>query len=369
MANKRKLLYKDMDFMRFIAYMPILLFVIFYLMNTYEDGIVAEISAGLGYVKNNSIDFFFFLSAFLLCSHSLREYKYKNSFSTRQFYIRRLLKIVPLIIPLALFAFLVHPFITRILQLSDVTTPGFSNNFLLTSDNIVVSPEQYIYYGVLWFILLFLIFSFLSGAIFKLLKDQLKLAGYTLIILGIADRAYHVLDHSNHEFDLTAYGIPIGIGILTANVMRNEQRMVDFFKETSNISHLTVYFIGICTICFGYLFLTGTYFSIAIPIITSLFFAYAVFEQTFSKHSIIKFRKLKAFSKAGKMTYGLIVYLSIISAITVISMDSLELKMDNSLNQVIFALATVILTWTVSKLSYNYFERPILNMKREFKST
>jgi len=258
-----------------------------------------------------------------------------------------MLKIVPLIIPLALFAFLIHPFIINVLQLSNVNVPGFSNNFLLTSDNIIVSPEQYIYYGVLWFILIFLVFYILSGIIFKILKDHLKICGYILIIVGIADRAFHVLNKSNHEFDLASYGIPIGIGFLSSYIMRNEQRMVDFFKETSVLSHLAVYGIGIATLAFGYLFLTGTFFSIVVPLITSIFFAYAVFEQTFSKHSIVKFRKFKILGKVGKMTYGLIVYLSMISAITIISMDSLELKMDSFINQLIFCIATVVLTWAV----------------------
>jgi peptidoglycan/LPS O-acetylase OafA/YrhL len=367
MATKRKLQYKDIDFMRFIAFVPILLFVIFYLMKSNGEGFTAEATRVLGYAKNNSIDFFFFLSAFLLCSHALREYKYSNGFKLRQFYIRRSFKIIPLVIPLALFAFFLHPFITRVLQLSDVTTPGLSNNFLLSSDNIVLSPEQYIYCGVLWIILLFSIYYLISGFLFKLMKDHLKICAYIIIAIGIADRAFHLLDKSNHEFDLGAYGIPIGIGILTASLMRNEQRMVDYFKEISIGTHVLVYLIGAFVLLSGYIFTNGTYISILVPIVTSIFFAYVLFEQTYSKNSMVKYRKFKTITKIGKMSYGLVVYLSIFGAITVIALDSLELKMDGIGNQLIFCTVTIILTWFISNLSYTYIERPILNMKREFK--
>ncbi|MEP5070808.1 MAG: acyltransferase family protein, partial [Crocinitomicaceae bacterium] len=356
-------------FMRFLAFIPILLFVIFYLMNSYEDGFITEASTALGYIKNNSIDFFFFLSAFLLTSHALREYKYNNSFSLRQYFVRRSFKITPLIIPLALFAFFLHPFITRILQLSDVTTPGISNNFLLTANNIVLSPEQFIYYGVLWIILLFICYYLILGFILKFMKDRLNIISYLLITIGMADRAFHVLENSNHEFDLGSYGIAIGFGILAANYMRNEQRMVDYFKETAAISHFAIYAIGVVVIFGGYLFFSGTYLSILVPVLSSLVFSYVVFEQTYSKHSLFKFRKLKQLSKIGRMSYGQIVYLSMVAAITIIAMDSLELRMEGIGNQLIFCVVTVILTMLVARFSYNYIERPILNMKREFKKT
>lgn len=90
--------------------------------------------SGLKTLVQVSYDFSLFLSAFLITSHALREYKYIGTFSVKNFLLRRVFKISTGLIFVLAFAFIIHPWLIRLLELQPITTPGFKPFLFLTAN-------------------------------------------------------------------------------------------------------------------------------------------------------------------------------------------------------------------------------------------
>ncbi|MCB9224273.1 MAG: acyltransferase [Crocinitomicaceae bacterium] len=368
MSQKRRLLYKDIDALRFFAMLPVFLFSGLYLLNNGENAFIADAVAGLSYLKQNSLDFFFFLSSFLLTSHALREFKYDKGFSLKNFYVRRVIRIAPVFAMALIFAFVVYPWIINTLKLTSIETHVSIKNFLLLPNSSgTLTPEQYIYLAVIWTIYMFIIFYLIWGLILKFFMQQIRYIGIVLIGIGLIARIYHILINNVYEFNLLCYGIPIGIGALVANEIRSNDRLVENIKHSPKANHLIIYLIGVVTLLAGYLFLGKTYAAAIIPLITCTFFGYFIIEQTFGKNSFFKLRKNKFIGRMGKISYGFIVYHTIILVVGLISIESLEINITSIGSQIIYLIMGFLLSWLIADLSYNWYERPIIAFKKEFK--
>ena len=93
---------------------------------------------------------------------------------------------------------------------------------------------------------------------------------------------------------------------------------------------------------------------------------FIILEQTYSENSFFKMGKFKTISKLGIITYGLycLHFVGILIAITITK----KLGINTHLWQVLIidtSLALVI-SIIISKLSYNYFEKPFLKLKDKF---
>src|SRR5690606_15527256 len=128
-----------------------------------------------------------------------------------------------------------------------------------------------------------------------------------------------ILAETSYEMDVLSAAIPIGIGALTANITRNDERTIELIKHLSKGNHILLYGFGISVILLGYTYLGDTYAAAFIPLISCSFFGYSVMEQTYGKNSVYKLHKSKLMSRLGRITYGLIVYQSIILVIGIIS--------------------------------------------------
>jgi len=368
MSSKRKLVYKDLDVLRFIAAVPIVLYCVFYLLNSYKDDVLFVFTGGFKYLKMASVEFFFFLSAFLLTAHALREYKYNSKFHFSSFMARRTLRISVHFVVLILFTFLILPWVLNILQLNNNGGQNFYSNLLhFSSESSLFTAEQILLVGLSWFLVMFLLFYFILGLIFKLFHLKLRVLSFALIFTGLLDRAYHVLIGDSFELDPLAYLIPIGMGLLFGNFIRNEKRSLDPLKEISKGTNLIVYLVGIGVIICGYFILKDTYLALVVPLIINFFFGYVVIDQTFGKNSLFKLRKLKKLGRAGRLSYGLIVYTFIISVLTLIGMESLEFETTSLATQLLFLFLSLSLSTSVAYFTYTRIDKAILAIKSEFK--
>lgn len=366
--QKRRLLYKDLDALRFFAMIPVFLFCGLYLLDTNENEFIHDLSMAFSFLKQNSIDFFFFISAFLLTSHALREVKYTKVFSLKSFYIRRMIRIAPVFALALVFAFAIHPWIINTLKLTSIENPIVVKNFFMFPENSeTTTNEQFIYLAVIWTIFMFLQFYVIWGLILKFFLSQIKYVSFIFIGIGIITRVYYVLIDAPFEFNTLSAGIPIGIGALVANSIRFNDRLVENIKHSPKMNHLIIYLIGIVVLLGGYVFLGNTYFVALIPLITCTAFGYFIIEQTFGKNSAFKLRKNKLFSRLGKISYGFIIYQSIILVIGVISIESLELSLSSPVTQIGFLILAFLISWLAADLSFNWYERPILAFRKEFK--
>lgn len=280
------------------------------------------------------------------------------------------MRILSLLIFALIFAFILHPWIIDTLKLTSIVAP-FSYSYLLLFPNYFaqITSDQYIYLTVIWTIYMFLQYYFFWGIVMRIFIQQIKYVAYLTIGIGIVSRIYHVLIGTSYEFDTLSAGVPIGVGVIVALLIRNNHRIIDFIKHLSKSSHILLYTAGIIFTLAGYLVIGFGYLSAIIPLFTCVFFGYLIVDQTFGKNSFYKFRKNKAISHLGKITYGLLIYQSIIGVIGVIAIESLEFSLDSPSILIGFILGTFVLSWILADISYNIYERPILRIKSEFKKS
>ncbi len=373
MPKNKRLHFKDVNTLRFFAFIPVFLYCILFLSNTKDEGVHNELTQLFQLLSRNSLDFFFFLSAFLLASQSLREYKYTDKFSLKNFYVRRILRILPLFVFGLLFAFLIHPWILNALKLNEIVAPSASSYLMLIPNyGAEYTKEQFIYLAVIWTIYMFIQFYFIWGLILRFLKDQLFYVSLFLMVIGIVARIMHISgDGSSYYvyiFDTLSYGVPIGIGGLLSLLIRNEHPLIEKLKSFTKSRVIMIYSIGTLFTISAYLFSFKGFGLTIIPLFTCLFYSYILIDQTFGKNSFVKLRTYKIFTHLGKLSYGLIFYQSIVSVLCIIGIDSLDFDLSSTSVKIAFLLASLTVSWIIADISYKIIEKPLLRLRREFKS-
>jgi peptidoglycan/LPS O-acetylase OafA/YrhL len=102
-------------------------------------------------------------------------------------------------------------------------------------------------------------------------------------------------------------------------------------------------------------------------LITCSFFGFMILDQTFGKNSPFKFRNNKVLTHLGKISFGLFVYQAILNVLIVIGIDSLDFEMTSFSTKILFTILGFVMSWIVADLSFNFVEKPLLRMRREFK--
>lgn len=368
MPRNKRLHFKDIAAIKSIVFVPIYLYCILQLISVSTQNSLAVIAGFMEQVARSSFDFFFFLSAFLLISHGLREYKYTAEFSFRNFLIRRVLRIGFVLIIGLVFAFIVHPWLNVKLDLQPIYLPSIKYYILGVPNYFGVNiDDSLIHLKVICSIYLFLQLYLYLGIILRFFKNNLMLIGIITVLIGIVARGFHLWNGSDFFFDTLSYGVPAGIGIITAVSVRSENMIFQRIKDTPKRIIPFIYGIGLLIFLGGYILTLGTYSALFIPILTSLFFGFIVIEQTFGKFSFIQFKSKKFMSYLGNLSYGMIVYQAIIGILMIIALQSLDINL-NSFYMVGFLIITgYVSSVVVADLSYKLFEKPILRIRREFK--
>jgi len=327
-----------------------------------------EVNVYVEKVALNAVDLFFFLSAFLITSHALREYKYTQSFSLRKFFIRRVFRIAPVLIIALLFTFVFHPWMNNKLALHEINLPDVEP-YLFLLPNYFSSPESYefLYLIVVASIYLFIQFYFFWGLILKFLKKYLTTISIGMILLGLIVRILHFHYQSNYFLDTMAYGAPIGIGGYIAYAIRSEAKWVKYVKELSKNISTVIYVIGAFLVIGGYQLFSDQLISAFVPIFTGIFYGYIIIEQTFGKNSFFQLKNQKILTYLGRMSYGLIVYQSLVGFLVLIAFESLEGNMNSTYTVLLVFLSSFVGSVVAANISFKMFEKPMLRLRREFK--
>ncbi len=369
MFKLKNLYFKDINSLRFFAYLPIFLFICLYLLRTKKDGSINLLSDLFLNLSLNSIDFYFFISAFLLTSLALREYKYKHSFSLRKFYIRKALRILPLLIVALIFALFFHSYIIKILQLTSIDKNS-ALFYVLGIPNFMVDiqPERFVYTVVIFSIYMMLQYYFVWGLILKFLKNHIVTIGVLFIVLGIITRLILINKAMIFYFNPLSYGISIGIGAILAHIIREKQQFINNIKKLNKSKILFFYSIGSMAVLVLYIYtINNNILAAFVPLTTVTFYAFIVTEQTFCKKSLIKFRRFKLINRLGKISFGLIIYTPIVATILNIAFESIDKGLESNLFKIIFVFATFVLSWFIADVSYNSYEKLFRYVRRDFK--
>lgn len=369
MTKIKRLHFKDLNGLRFIAFIPVFLFICAALLKNDKSEITVQIFELFKYLGTNSFDFFFFLSSFLLTSLAIREYKYRGKFALKKFYIRRLLRIVPLLILSLIFAFYFHDKIILFLKLTPIE-PNSIKYYLMgipnfKSNNLIA--ERYVYTLSIWIVFMFIQFYLVWGIILKYLKAHLLYIGLLFIGIGVATRLVYTINDVTYLFNPLSYGISIGAGAILADFIRNKP---DFSNKIKLLSKMQIRIISIA----GFLITLGiypvlgkSYASSVIPLVNSLFFGFLIMEQTFAKNSMLKLRKFKLLNRLGKISYGLLIYMPIIGTALIIAFESIDKGIESPMYKLMFLITTFVFSWIAADVSHNSYEKLFMRIKRDFK--
>lgn len=313
------------------------------------------------------VSLFFVLSGFLITYLFLVELKSTGKINLIHFLFRRILRIWPLYFLVSIFGFFlfpqlpygittVHEFWRFALFLSnfDEIYVGLNDkiNFLTTTWSI--SVEEQFYYT--WVIVM---------GIIRFKKNR-NFAWFfiALIVASIVFRAFHTSNDRVLYYHTLALISDLAIGGLIA-IWAFSGKAKAIINRFSRIQLLLVYGFGLAIILLENK-LKAPLWIIFQRLFHGLFFAFILLEQVYSVHSFWKADRIIGFEKSGRLTYGFYLYHTIVIYYCAQLFDSSgwTSHIGHFLSYVVVVFG---LTYSVSWLSFHYFERPILNLKNKFR--
>lgn len=370
MPKNKRLHFKDIDGIKGLLSLPIVVFcsLSIYHLQGEDAGLIAHIESYLYGLSQNTIDFFFLTSSFLVISQGLREYKYYQTFSFKNYLARRILRLLPIFVIGLLFAFLWHPWLVKVLELrslAPISMLGYI--FFIPNYTTIFTGEQAIYLGVICLIYMLIQQYIFWGLVLRFLHKYMHFISVMLIMIGIGCRTAYVFLEKEYMFDTLSYFVPMGIGALLASSIRQDNTIVHRLKKIGKTSVLGIYAIGVIFLLLSQFILGDTIFVGIIPLILGIFFSFVVIEQTFGKNSFLKFRTLKIFLKLGKISYGLIVYNAIIAVLFMIAFESMDYDLNSPLLLLAVMFTSFIISVMIANISYKIVEKPLSRIKKDFK--
>jgi peptidoglycan/LPS O-acetylase OafA/YrhL len=318
------------------------------------------------------VSVFFVLSGFLITYLLLKEVQATGKVNVWAFYIRRTLRIWPLYYLVVLFVFYGIPFIVswggHVLQ-----NPGrifYYLTFLSNFDILhmgTLGQESFVQSGVTWSVAIEEQFYIVWPLLFFFLPVRYyQYIFYGVIVCSIAFRGiYHEQTVLLYFHTLSVCG-DLAIGGLAAYYSIYSARFLNAFASLRRTQILFIYLIGTLYILFNGLFITHPYCSLYNRLLSSIFFAFIILEQNFSKNSFYKFRNIKLLTKWGKYTYGLYLLHPIAIFFVKAFTDFFDIPTVTFLSKIIVAAMVLVLTCIFSYFSYIFVEQHFLKLKNKF---
>ncbi|QEC69818.1 acyltransferase [Panacibacter ginsenosidivorans] len=329
-----------------------------------------------------AVDFFFVLSGFLITSLLLKEHEESGTISVKRFYIRRMLRIWPLYYLIVFIAFAVFPILANIFHLRP--DPGLSVPQLLMY--ILLLPNFTFIFGPrillfpLWSIGVEEQFYLIIAPVIKYKKKSLALIFATVIIVKLflnffAGQVTPATTATIIILDLRFEAICIGC--LGAIFIRSRYK---YLLDKLFGLPLQLLFFGIL---FAVLFFNKTLPAAGIPVISPLFsvltnriyngvpmgivFLYVILCVSLNKRSIIKTGG-KTFELLGNISYGMYMYHVMTCFVVIGIMKRFFLDIPVTTATIMCYLLCVFFTMLVAYLSYVFFEKRFLNLKKKFEN-
>lgn len=320
------------------------------------------------------VNFFFVLSGFLISYLIFHEHENKGFFNLKNFLIRRTLRIWPLyflivIIGFALFPLIIEGYSTEhkwynyvfFLANFDEIKYGLNDsiNFLTSPWSIAVEEQFYLFWGILFFVH------------FKVFKFSPR---YYIFALFIFAFVFRIMFKENdrilyyHTFSVMP---DILMGSLFAYLYYKKHKLLNSIINLKKGWIILIYLLGFLMIIAKNKIFIGDWIIMERFMIAG-YFTFILMEQIILKNSPFQWGKIKLFSKFGKISYGIYLYHLLIIFLLTKLMNYLILNFQNEVGNLnywlvlLFFLLSFIGTIVIAAISYQFFEKPILNLKKRF---
>ena len=317
---------------------------------------------------HHGVDLFFVLSGFLITYLLIHEASKNKTINAFGFFMRRLLRIWPLYFLLVFFGFFIFPYLPYGLNTSNsllnysLFLSNFeeiwngwrdSVNFLSVTWSISIEEQFYLS----WVLLI---------AIFPPMRKG-KYFGYYftfLILISLFFRWFHYNNERVLYFHTFSVMSDLAIGGYLSYLCFN----FGISEKLKNLRRgwiILIYTLGIALILFAHPLFPGRLIVMQ-RIAIAFFFSFVIFEQVYCLKSFYKVDKIPGFFKLGEISYGLYIYHCVV--IYYVQQIMLDNQWNNSVTGfILFVVISALLTFCLSWLSYRYFERPLLRLKRYFR--
>lgn len=316
------------------------------------------------------VQFFFTLSGFLITYIIYKEKTQTGTINLKNFFARRILRIWPLFYLVLGICYIV-PLLLKLLLVSE-TAGGYEPHWWIS----VLFLENYrmifthnlpnvLGLAVTWSLCVeehfYIIWGFLL--FFVPAKHFLKIV-FLFVLIGLIARIifYHYdLDPSDilTNIDLFAFGsIPAYL------LITDTRNSTAFLQKLSRMFYIVFIIFVIAFVLLASQVQNKSVINIWLTSISGIVFSMLIF-LTISNSKAI--RPVPVLEKAGVYTYGLYMYHLFIIVFLVRVFRHYQLSLDTGLNAILFFASAMALTIICSILSYTYFEKPFLKLKRLFR--
>ena len=371
----QKVFFKNLDALRFIAFLFIFLG---HALDTDSNAILQ--SDVYQSVKNyvyifgkTGFSFAFVLSSYINTWVILEERQNAGRFKPWLYYVRRAIRIWPLYFFVLFIGFVLLPLVMEVLEqpYNEVGNPWyfilFVGNFFLIEHGWTHSPII----SVLWSVSVEEQFYIFWPFLLIVFRNREKwLFALLLFVFAITTVHYFGTDVNLWFHTLFLLG-DIALGALFAFISFNRNWGFHKLKELSRRSVALIYIIFLFSLAFYDQLFNNAWLPGAINLIIEKMFyaiilAYFIFEQNFAENSFFKFGKLKSVTYLGVISYGLFCF----HELGLLIGHHLLKHMELGSNIWAFLLAKPMIAFAIilpmSHLSWNYFEKPLLGLKRHF---
>ena len=314
-------------------------------------------SGGIG------VTFFFVLSGFLITYILLYEKEHQKTISLKNFFLRRILRIWPLFYLMIAFAYL-SPFILNALNLPFenegykphlLTSMCFGENYKMMMTNTFPDGAPL---RVMWSLCIEEHFYIFWGVIFFYISIK-KIPFLIIASIAIANIARPIYSHFGiGHIDILTHLDYFAFGAIPAYILMHKKGFIDYLEK---IPIYLKYFFLTLTVAIVFILPnlkieTIEYLS---PFIFGLIFSITILF-TLGRNSIYINDNLW-FSKLGIYTYGLYLYHSIIILLLIQIFKYISFS-----NWYVLVILSLIITISISIISYHLFEKQFLKLKKYF---
>ncbi len=377
---QKKIYFQNLDAIRFIAALMVCAshgFVWLFAYSNCKSQILGKLWSVLadGYL---GVVIFFVLSGFLITYILLEEKELTGHINVKNFYIRRVLRIWPLYFLILPIGFVLIPLLYHVPDMFNAIHYRlpyyltFLSNFEvihLFKNDLVQNEHIKVIQAVTWSVSIEEQFYLVWPLLFILVKPRYYIFIFLITIIGSTlFRVYYRNDNLTLQWHTLSVMVDLAFGGLSAYLVIKYRSFKEFFSRIPPGFSLLIYMSGFAVLFFRKEIMYYVPYAEACNsfVLWCLFFSFAILDQNFSRPGFFKLVNIKLITFLGKYSYGIYLLHHVAIALVAFAVKGLNIIDTTFLNYLIIGMLTLILTLVMSYLSYEFYEKRFLNLKKKF---